>query len=244
MKTALDAFGRLDVAREQRGDPPRQEPPQDGRGDVGRRVAVHLKGTFLCTAGGAPRDGRPGRGRAHHQHDERVRDDGQFRAGELRAAKAGIYGLTRTAAIELQKHRITVNAIAPIAKTRMTEDLPMFQSGMDALTPEHIAPGGAVPGLGPVRGRTGHVLAVAGAADVHLQGHAEPRASSRTGRPPGQPQEIADHWDDRRAPARGGWWGRCRAVAEHGGQGRYSRLHARGSAPASPLRAGLRGSRF
>ena len=35
--------------------------------------------------------------------------------------------------IELQKHRITVNALAPIAKTRMTEDLPMFQ-GVDTMT--------------------------------------------------------------------------------------------------------------
>ena len=55
------------------------------------------------------------------------------------AAKAGIYGFTRTAAIELQKHRITVNALAPIAKTRMTEDLPMMQS-VENMTPDHIAP--------------------------------------------------------------------------------------------------------
>ena len=65
---------------------------------------------------------------------------GNFGQSNYSAAKAGIYGLTRTASIELQKHRITVNAIAPIAKTRMTEDLPMMQNA-DTLTPEHIAPG-------------------------------------------------------------------------------------------------------
>ena len=52
---------------------------------------------------------------------------GNFGQANYAAAKAGIYGLTRTMSIELQKHRITVNALAPIAKTRMTEDLPMFQ---------------------------------------------------------------------------------------------------------------------
>ena len=64
---------------------------------------------------------------------------GNFGQANYAAAKAGVYGLTRTMSIELQKHRITVNAIAPIAKTRMTDDLPMFQ-GTDSLTPEHIAP--------------------------------------------------------------------------------------------------------
>ena len=43
--------------------------------------------------------------------------------------------------IELQKHRITVNALAPIAKTRLTEDLPMFQGiGPASMGPEHVAP--------------------------------------------------------------------------------------------------------
>ncbi len=45
-----------------------------------------------------------------------------------------------TVAMETQKHAITCNAIAPLAKTRMTEDLPMFQEGSDALGPEFISP--------------------------------------------------------------------------------------------------------
>src|SRR6185436_16821889 len=77
------------------------------------------------------------------------------------AAKAGIYGFTRTASIELSKHRITVNAIAPIAKTRMTEDLPMMQ-GMDALTPDHIAPGALFLASDLCADRTDHVLAISG----------------------------------------------------------------------------------
>ena len=64
---------------------------------------------------------------------------GNFGQSNYAAAKAGIYGLTRTMSIELQKHRITVNALAPIAKTRLTEDLPMFQ-GVETMTAEHISP--------------------------------------------------------------------------------------------------------
>jgi NAD(P)-dependent dehydrogenase (short-subunit alcohol dehydrogenase family) len=64
--------------------------------------------------------------------------------------------------IELQRHRITVNAIAPLAKTRMTEDLPMFQ-GVHALTPEHVSPGVLYFASDLCEDRTGLVLAIAGA---------------------------------------------------------------------------------
>ena len=100
---------------------------------------------------------------------------GNFGQANYAAAKAGIYGFTRTVAIELQKQRITVNAIAPIAKTRLTEDLPMFQTGKDALTPDHIAPAALFLASDLCADRTGHVLAVAGAQDVRLQGRRERR---------------------------------------------------------------------
>jgi NAD(P)-dependent dehydrogenase (short-subunit alcohol dehydrogenase family) len=87
---------------------------------------------------------------------------GNFGQANYAAAKAGIYGLTRTMAIELQKHRITVNALAPIAKTRMTEDLPTFQA-VETMTPEHVAPAALFLASDLSGDKTGHVLAVAGA---------------------------------------------------------------------------------
>ena len=62
----------------------------------------------------------------------------------------------------IQKHRITVNALAPIAKTRMTEDLPTFQ-GVDTMTPEHISPAALFLASDLCADKTGYVLAVAGA---------------------------------------------------------------------------------
>ena len=67
---------------------------------------------------------------------------GNFGQANYGAAKAGIYGLTRVAAIELAKYEVTVNAIAPMAMTRMLESLPGIdqEAASQTLAPERIAP--------------------------------------------------------------------------------------------------------
>ncbi|MBM4360737.1 MAG: SDR family oxidoreductase, partial [Deltaproteobacteria bacterium] len=118
---------------------------------------------------------------------------GNFGQANYAAAKAGIYGLTRTSAIELQKHRITVNAIAPIAKTRMTEDLPMFQ-GIDSLTPEHVAPAALFLGSPLCADRTGHVLAVSGSR-MYAYKVVESKGKFKDGNAIWSADEIAENWD-------------------------------------------------
>src|SRR5690606_8967777 len=86
---------------------------------------------------------------------------GNFGQSNYSAAKAGIYGLTRTASIELQRAQIRVNAVAPIAKTRMTEDLPMF-SKVESMTPAHVAPVHLFLASDLARDITGQVVSVAG----------------------------------------------------------------------------------
>jgi NAD(P)-dependent dehydrogenase (short-subunit alcohol dehydrogenase family) len=55
------------------------------------------------------------------------------------AAKLGIVGMANVLALEYVKYNVRVNSIAPMALTRMTEDLPI--AGMlKAATPAHIAP--------------------------------------------------------------------------------------------------------
>jgi NAD(P)-dependent dehydrogenase (short-subunit alcohol dehydrogenase family) len=77
-------------------------------------------------------------------------------------ANAAIHGLARSIAIELQKHRIYVNCVAPIAKTPMTESLPMMQ-GIDDLTADHVAPAALFLASDLSKELTGHVVGASGA---------------------------------------------------------------------------------
>src|SRR5205814_350131 len=97
------------------------------------------------------------------------------------------------ASIELQKQRITVNAIAPIAKTRMTEDLPMMQ-GMDTLTPEHIAPGALFLASDLCGDRTGQVLAISGGRMYVYKVVESAGKFKESNHGLWTAEEIAEHW--------------------------------------------------
>jgi NAD(P)-dependent dehydrogenase (short-subunit alcohol dehydrogenase family) len=77
------------------------------------------------------------------------------------SASAGVIGLTRTASIELQKYGVRVNAVAPVAKTRLTEALPMFEH-VNSMRPEHVAPAYVFLASDASRDVTGVVLSAAG----------------------------------------------------------------------------------
>jgi NAD(P)-dependent dehydrogenase (short-subunit alcohol dehydrogenase family) len=80
------------------------------------------------------------------------------------AAAAAVYGITRTLAIELKKQEVRVNALAPIARTRMTEDLPMFQAMPEESYGAHfVAPAAVFLGSKLCGELTGEVLSIAGA---------------------------------------------------------------------------------
>ncbi|MCL2447509.1 MAG: SDR family NAD(P)-dependent oxidoreductase [Polyangiaceae bacterium] len=194
VKTALDAFDRVDVLVNNAGilrDKSflkMDEPTWDAI------VGVHLKSTFLCSQVFARRVVAQGGGGRIVSTTSVSGMLGNFGQANYSAAKAGIYGLTRTMSIELQRHRITVNAIAPIAKTRMTEDLPMFQ-GVDTLTPEHIAPAALFLASDLCGDRTGHVLAIAGARVYAFKIVETPGRFKETDGGLWTAREIADAWD-------------------------------------------------
>ena len=64
---------------------------------------------------------------------------GNFGQANYGAAKMGLVGLTRVLAIEGRKHNIKANAIAPVALTRMTEELLRAELG-EKLDPKLVTP--------------------------------------------------------------------------------------------------------
>jgi NAD(P)-dependent dehydrogenase (short-subunit alcohol dehydrogenase family) len=193
VETAVTRFGRLDVLVNNAGilrDKTLLKMDETMWDSV---IAVHLRGTFLCTQAAAKQMTSQGSGGRIVNTTSLSGMLGNFGQANYSAAKAGIYGFTRTASIELQKQRITVNAIAPIAKTRMTEDLPMMQ-GMDTLTPEHIAPGALFLASDLCGDRTGQVLAISGGRMYVYKVVESAGKFKESNNGLWTAEEIAEHW--------------------------------------------------
>jgi len=161
VETAVREFGRIDVLVNNAGILRDKTLLKLELSQWEAVLAVHLTGSFLCTQAAASRMKEQGSGRIINTTSISGLL-GNFGQTNYSAAKAGIYGLTRTASIELQRYGIMVNAVAPVAKTRMTEDLPMFAKIEDTLSPEHVAPAHLFLASDLAGDRTGLVLAVAG----------------------------------------------------------------------------------
>ncbi|MFM1896452.1 MAG: hypothetical protein RLZZ385_1526 [Pseudomonadota bacterium] len=85
---------------------------------------------------------------------------GNFGQSNYGAAKLGIVGLMNTLRYEGAKYNIRVNAIAPVAATRMTVDLPGFEDSAERLAPELVTP--AVIVLCSEQAPNGRIIQAAG----------------------------------------------------------------------------------
>ncbi|WP_405891869.1 SDR family oxidoreductase [Streptomyces sp. NBC_01527] len=168
---ALDAYGRLDTLVNNAGFLRDRMLVNLDEDDWDAVLRVHLKGHFLTLKHAAAHwraETKAGRTPA-----ARVINTGSGAGllgsvgqGNYSAAKAGIVGLTLVAAAELGRYGVQVNAIAPAARTRMTEQTfaetmaaPGEGTGaFDAMAPENVSP--LVVWLGSVAsdGVTGRVF--------------------------------------------------------------------------------------
>jgi len=135
-------------------------------------VRVHLKGHF-ATMRHAIEYWR-GQSKAGHAVDARIINtssgaglQGSVGQGNYAAAKAGIAALTITAAAEFARYGVTVNAIAPSARTRMTETvfadmMARPEDGFDAMAPENVSPLVVWLGSADSAGVTGRMFEVEG----------------------------------------------------------------------------------
>ena len=102
-------------------------------------VAVHLTGTANCTKAvwGQMREQNYGRVVVTSSSSGLYGNFGQSNYG---AAKLGVVGLMNTLRAEGAKYDIRVNALAPVAHTRMTDEL-LPDEAKELLKPEEVTPG-------------------------------------------------------------------------------------------------------
>ena len=155
IQSAVDAYGRLDVLVNNAGILRDRFIPQMSEEEWDAVIKVHLKGHF-CPLRHAAAHWRE-RSKAGEEVNAAVVNtasgSGTFlpNAGQVNygAAKAGIAAMTLVAAAELERYGVRVNGIAPIARTRLTEDVPGVGAMMakpedpdafDAFDPANVSP--------------------------------------------------------------------------------------------------------
>jgi NAD(P)-dependent dehydrogenase (short-subunit alcohol dehydrogenase family) len=137
VKTAVDTFGSVHIIINNAGilrDTSFKNMTPDQLNPV---LDVHLRGAFHVTqpAWQIMRDQSYGR---IINTSSGAGVFGNFGQTNYGAAKMGLVGLTRVLAVEGAKNNIKANAIAPVALTRMTEDI--LGPLADKLGPEYITP--------------------------------------------------------------------------------------------------------
>ncbi len=147
VQSAIDAFGRLDVVVNNAGILRDRMLTNMTEAEWDAVIKVHLKGTF-CPARHAAAYWRE-RAKAGETNDARIINTssgsglyGNVGQTNYGAAKAGIAAFSIIASRELGRYGVTVNAIAPAALTRMTENLGLGAlegEDRDAMSPRHVA---------------------------------------------------------------------------------------------------------
>jgi NAD(P)-dependent dehydrogenase (short-subunit alcohol dehydrogenase family) len=168
--TAVDTFGRLDVVVNNAGIVRDRMVVTMGEDEWDAVMRVHLKGTFATTHFAALHWRE--RSKAGESVSGRVINTssgaglfGSVGQANYSAAKAGIAGFTLVAAAELGRYGATVNAIAPSARTRMTETtfaemMAKPAEGFDRMAPDNVAPLVVWLGSEASAGVTGQVFEV------------------------------------------------------------------------------------
>ncbi len=177
---AVERFGRLDVLVNNAGFVRDRMFVSTGEEEWDAVVRVHLKGHYACARHAAAwfRDAK----KRGLEVDGRIINTssgagllGSVGQSAYSAAKAGIAALTLVQAAELGRYGVTANAIAPAARTRMTEGafaemMKKPDSGFDRMAPANISP--LVVWLGSAASRevTGQVFEVAGGEITVMEG--------------------------------------------------------------------------
>ncbi|GAB2758809.1 SDR family oxidoreductase [Nocardioides pakistanensis] len=150
VQQAIDTFGGLDILVNNAGFLRDRMLVNTAEEEWDAVIRVHLKGHFAPLRHAAAywrTEAKEGRQRAARVINTSSGAGLQGSVGQATysAAKAGIAGLTLVAAQELGRYGVTVNALAPAARTRMTEaafaeTMARPEDGFDAMDPANVSP--------------------------------------------------------------------------------------------------------
>jgi NAD(P)-dependent dehydrogenase (short-subunit alcohol dehydrogenase family) len=168
VKSAVDAFGRVDVVVNNAGILRDRMIFNMSEEEWDAVINTHLKGTFAVTRAAAPlmREQKWGRFINMTSTSGLVGNVGQ---ANYAAAKLGIFGLTKVTALDMARYNVTANCISPFAWTRMIGTIPTETEAQKArvekvkrMGPEHIAPVAAFLASDAAKDVTGQVFGVRG----------------------------------------------------------------------------------
>ncbi|MFE0509176.1 SDR family oxidoreductase [Streptomyces sp. NPDC058964] len=177
---ALDAYGRLDTLVNNAGFLRDRMLVNLDEDDWDAVLRVHLKGHFLPLKHAAAHwraEAKAGRAPVARIVNTSSGAGllGSVGQGNYSAAKAGIVGLTLVAAAELRRYGVQVNAVAPAARTRMTErtfagTMAAPGTGFDAMAPGNVSPLVVWLGSAASAGVTGRVFEAEGGRITVMEG--------------------------------------------------------------------------
>ncbi len=138
VKTAIDTFGRLDIVICNAGILRDVAFHNMSEEDWDKVFAVHIKGTFTVLRAAWPVFRQQAYGRVVVTASSSG-VWGQFGQANYGAAKTAMLGLMNVLKQEGAKYNVTVNTVAPVAGTRLTQTV-MPQEMVDRLKPEFVVP--------------------------------------------------------------------------------------------------------
>jgi NAD(P)-dependent dehydrogenase (short-subunit alcohol dehydrogenase family) len=198
VQAAIDAYGQLDICVNNAGilrDKTVSKTTEDLWDPV---IQVHLKGTYCVSRPAFNHMKERGQGGVIINTSSTSGLNGNFGQANYGAAKAGIAGFTRCMALEGQRYGIRCFILAPVALTRLTDDLPGMQDETmkERLDPKLVSPLVVWMASDLSKDQTNRTFYVGGGKIAEMKVVTAPGVTKSDDSGLWTPQEIAAQLDD------------------------------------------------